>query len=118
MNDKRPASIVEQEITWLDRLRAKLEPHVDGAVETLVQLSKSSSRDQVRERAASKIIGLYAECTVDAAKLKLQERSDSDDESDKDNVRVVVVAREELGDVSQQLAASYQAKRAAARDVS
>lgn len=117
MSDKRGASIVDQEIAWLDRLRAKLEPNIDSAVDTLVQLSKTSSREQVREKAASKIISLYAQCAADSAKLKLQERDDSD-EDDNDNVRVVVVAREELGDVSQQLAASYQAKRAAARDVS
>jgi prephenate dehydratase len=110
-------SIVQQELEWLDRLRAKLDPHIGPAVDTLVHLSKSSSRDQVREKAASKILSLFAQCAADSAKLKLQERSDVD-EDENDNVRVVVVAREELGDVSQQLAASYQAKRAAARDVS
>lgn len=111
-------SIIEQEITWLDRLRAKLEPNIDGAVSTLVHLAKNSAREQVREKAASKIISLYAECTVDSAKLKLQERSDVDSDDD-DNVRVVVVERGQLGEVSQQLAASYQAKRAASRtDVS
>ena len=110
-------SIVQQELEWLDRLRAKLEPNIDCAVETLVKLSKGAAREQVREKAASKILSLYAQCSVDAAKLKLNERAD-EDEDDKDNVRVVVVAREDLGDVSQQLAANYQARRAAARDVS
>lgn len=111
-------SIVDQEIAWLDRLRAKLEPNIGSAVDTLVHLAKSSGRDQVREKAASKIISLYAQTAVDVAKLKLQERSDVDEDDD-DNVRVVVVERGQLGEVSQQLAASYQAKRAASRtDVS
>jgi hypothetical protein len=111
-------SIVEQEISWLDRLRSELDPHIKPAVATLVHLMTSSSRDQVREKAASKILGLYAACAADSGKLKLQERSDVD-EDDSDNVRVVVVERGQLGEVSQQLAASYQAKRAASRtDVS
>ena len=110
-------SIVDQEIEWLDRLRAKLEPNIGPAVDTLVHLSKSSSRDQVREKAASKILSLYAQCAVDTAKLKLQ--SNEDDEDDSSNVKVVVVSSDQVGEMSQQLAASYQAKRAAARtDVS
>lgn len=113
---KAGPSIVSQELEWLDRLRAKLEPNIGSAVDTLVTLSKSSPRDQVRAMAASKIIGLYAQCATDSAKLKLQDE-ESDDPAD--NVKVVVVSSDQVGEMSQQLAASYQAKRAAARtDVS
>lgn len=110
-------SIVQQELEWLDRLRAKLEPNIGPAVDTLVQLSKTSSREQVRATAASKIIGLYAQCAADSGRLKLQDKSGDDD--GKDDVKVVVVSSDQVGEMSQQLAASYQAKRAAARtDVS
>lgn len=109
-------SIVQQELEWLDRLRSKLDPHIGDAVDTLVHLSKNSGREQVKAMAASKIISLYAQCAADSAKLKMQDQQSDEPE---DNVRVVVVSREDLGDVSQQLAASYQAKRAASRtDVS
>lgn len=109
-------SIVQQELEWLDRLRQKLDPHIGPAVDTLVHLAKNSGREQVKAMAASKILGLYAQCAADSAKLKLQDQQSDESE---DNVRVVVVERGQLGEVSQQLAASYQAKRAASRtDVS
>lgn len=111
--EKTGASIVDQEIAWLDRLRAKLEPHVDVAVEMLVQLAKSSSRDSVRAAAASKIVGLYAQCAADSAALKLKDKREPERE---DNVRVLIVEKGQLGEASQQLAADYQARRAAIRD--
>lgn len=110
-------SIVQQELEWLDRLRAKLEPNVGPAVETLVQLAKSSSREQVRCMAASKILGLYAQCAAESAKLKLTADKGAD-EDDEDRYRVLVVTQDQLGEASQLAAAGYQAKRLVAKDVS
>jgi hypothetical protein len=114
---ERGASIVDLEISWLDRLRSALEPHIEPAVTTLVHLMTSSDRDQVREKAASKILGLYAQTTTDAAKLKLQSKQSDDDEDD-DKFRVLVVTPDQLGEASQLLAADYQAQRALAKDAS
>lgn len=110
------ARIVEQEISWLDRLREELEPNIKPAVATLVHLMNNSSRDQVREKAASKILGLYAQAAVDRGKLKLADKGDEDEDEGK--FRVLVVTPDQLGEASEQLAASYQAKRALAKDVS
>jgi alkanesulfonate monooxygenase SsuD/methylene tetrahydromethanopterin reductase-like flavin-dependent oxidoreductase (luciferase family) len=114
---ERGVSIVDMEIGWLDRLRAELEPNIKPAVATLVHLMTNSSRDQVREKAASKILGLYAQATTDAAKLKLQSKQ-SDDDDDADKFRVLVVTPDQLGEASQLLAADYQAQRALAKDAS
>lgn len=117
LSSERGVSIVDQEIGWLDRLRAELDPHIKPAVETLVTLMTSSSRDQVREKAASKILGLYAQTTTDVAKLKLQgKQADEDDDADK--FRVLLVTPDQLGEASQLLAADYQAQRALAKDAS
>ncbi len=111
------ASIVDLEIGWLDRLRSQLEPHIEPAVATLVELAKSSSREQVRAMAASKIVGLYAQCAADSAKLKLQ--SGAQDDEDEGNVRVIVVTQDQLAETSATLSADYQARRLAAKsDVS
>jgi hypothetical protein len=115
--DQSGTSIVAQELAWLDRLRAKLEPEIEGAVATLVHLSKNSARDQVRAMASAKIVSLYAQCAADSAKLKLQ--SGDEDDEDGNKVRVVVVTQEQLGEASQALSADYQARRLAAKqDVS
>lgn len=113
---ERAASIVTQELEWLDRLRKQLEPNIESAVATLVDLSKNSSRDQVRAMASAKIVGLYAQCAADSAKLKLADKGT--DEENEDKFRVLVVTPDQLGEASEQLAASYQAKRALAKDVS
>lgn len=116
MSRMNALSAVSEEIAWLDRLRVKLEPHVDDAVATLVHLSKHSSRDSVRAQAASKIVGLYAQCAADSAKLKMHSEPDADEA---DKVRVVVVTNEQLAETSKALAADYQARRLAAKqDVS
>lgn len=107
-------SIVQQELEWLDRLRAKLDPHIGPAVDTLVHLAKNSGREQVKAMAASKILGLYAQCAADSAALKLKSKQDAG--SPEDNVRVLIVEKGQLGEASQQLAADYQARRAAMRD--
>lgn len=117
VRNRSGASIVDMEIDWLDRLRSKLEPHIEPAVQTLVTLMTSSDRDQVRERAASKILGLYAQTTTDAAKLKLTDKGKTDEDDD-DKVKVLVVTQDQLGEASQLLAADYQARRALARDAS
>jgi len=114
--DQSGASIVAQELAWLDRLRAKLEPNVDAAVATLVELSQSSERESVRCAAASKIVGLYAQCAADSAKLKLSDKGS--DEEGEDKFRVLVVTQDQLGEASQLAAAGYQAKRLTARDAS
>lgn len=116
--DKSGASIVSLELEWLDRLRAKLEPNIDKAVATLVLLAESSARDSVRVAAASKIVGLYAQCAADSAKLKLQDAKGAADDEDDDKVKVLVVTHDQLGEASQLLAADYQARRALARDAS
>lgn len=115
--DQSGASIVHLEIEWLDRLRAKLEPNIDKAVATLVTLAESSDRDSVRVAAASKIVGLYAQCAADSAKLKLQDAKGSDEENE-DKFRVLVVTPDQLGEASQLAAAGYQAQRLMAKDVS
>ena len=112
--DQTGPSIVAQELAWLDRLRVALEPNVEPAVATLVHLSQHSTREQVRAMAASKIVGLYAQCAADSAKLKLSDKGS--DEENEDNVRVLVVTHEQLGEASQRLAAGYQAKRLMAKD--
>lgn len=107
-------SIVQQELEWLDRLRSKLDPHIGPAVDTLVHLAKNSGREQVKAMAASKILGLYAQCAADSAALKLKDKQDAGEPED--NVRVLIVEKGKLGEASQQLAADYQARRAAMRD--
>jgi hypothetical protein len=116
IREPKGTSIVQQELEWLDRLRVALEPNVTSAVNTLVELSKTSARESVRAMAASKIVGLYAQCAVDSAALKLKDKDSEPDTEDK--FRVLVVTPEQLGEASEQLAASYQAKRALAKDVS
>lgn len=111
------ARIVEMEISWLDRLREQLEPNIGPAVQTLVHLMNNSSRDQVREKAASKILGLYAQAAADSGKLKLQDKG-AKIEDDEDKVRVLVVTQEQLGEASQMLATDYQTRRALAKDAS
>lgn len=114
----RGANLVQQELEWLDRLRRELEPNVTSAVKTLVDLAQNSSRDSVRAAASAKIVGLYAQCAADSAKLKLQESKGDPDEQGEDKFRVLVVTPDQLTEASEQLAASYQAKRALAKDVS
>jgi hypothetical protein len=109
------ASVVALEIEWLDRLRAKLEPNIDAAVATLVELAQHADRDSVRVAAAGKIVGLYAQCAADSGKLKLADKAPVDED---DKFRVLVVTQEQLADASAIAALGYQAKRLEAKDVS
>lgn len=114
--DKSGPSVVAMEIEWLDRLRAKLEPNIESAVATLVDLAQHSDRDSVRVAAAGKIVGLYAQCAADSGKLKLADNGMDDEDEGK--YRVLVVTQEQLGEASALAAAGYQAKRLEAKDVS
>lgn len=109
------ADIVVQEIEWLDRLRAKLDPHIDKAVATLAELASNASRESTRLKASAKLVGLYAGAINDAAKLKLLGQVD---EGPDERVRVVLVDKAELPAATALLAAQHQAARKQSQDVS
>lgn len=98
------ASLVKAEVEWLSRLREKLEPHVEPAVDTLVQLM-ASKRDSVRMRAAEKLLELYSE--AEAA-----ERG----RGGQGGGRVVVVTAEAMEAMSRKLSHEHQQRLAASRE--
>jgi hypothetical protein len=91
--------------TRLERLNQLLEPHIEEVIESLIHQMRNSPREQVKERAASRILTMYADTS------SLLERGEV---ANHGGTTLLVASVEDVRALREKAAAALKAKQAQA----